>query len=654
MFVRPLVLSAAALLLPLAATASGSATVPRLPAAAFVSRPAVTQPRLAPDGKHLAVIMQVPKEGELIPTVVVYRLPDLTPVSTLRLTGFEVPSRFTWISSTRLVISKAFELGTREAPAPTGELVAVNYDTTDARYLYGFRNLELSRRGAQFGRDDGFGAVELVPQSRNNHVIVSVYSWHAKNTQLIDINTLNASRKTLADLPYHDANFVLESDGQPRFAHVLADNADHLVLRYDGAGDKWSRSPGDLSFVPFYVGEDGQSVFGYSGPKGAPESLATQPLAGGPVTVLAAADLGNVDQLEWSSRPYHVFAAGSHVGRPHLQYLETASADARLHADLSAQFPDEYVHFIDFSDDGSKLLFSVRSDRNPGEYYLYDRVAGRADLLFQAQRRIDPALMAERRPLRFAARDGLALTGYLTVPRNLAPGARPPLVLLPHGGPHGIADDWFYDADAQFLANRGYAVLQVNYRGSGGRGEAFLNSGYREWGDKIMNDLADGVRWVAEQKLADGDRVCVYGASFGGYAALMLAAREPALFKCAVGYAGVYDLPLLFEDDDVRSRASLRSVVARYIGTDKAELARISPVNLAATIRAPVLLVHGEADQVAPIEHARRMRAALEKAGHAPAWLAVPKEGHGFYNEAHAAAFYDKLDAFLAQSLGVK
>jgi dipeptidyl aminopeptidase/acylaminoacyl peptidase len=226
-----------------------------------------------------------------------------------------------------------------------------------------------------------------------------------------------------------------------------------------------------------------------------------------------------------------------------------------------------------------------------------------------------------------------------------------PLVLLPHGGPHGVSDTWFFDNDAQFLASRGYAVLQVNFRGSGGRGTRFLEAGYRQWGGAIQDDLIDGVKWATEKGIADASRVCSYGASFGAYSALMVAIRSPGLLRCAVGYAGVYDLPHIYEEEGTRRSKRNQNYFARAIGRDAVELAAFSPSRHAKDVKVPVLLVHGEEDKTAPPEHAKLMREALVKNGNAPEWMMVPREGHGFYAKANRLAFYKKLEEFLAKHL---
>jgi dipeptidyl aminopeptidase/acylaminoacyl peptidase len=167
-----------------------------------------------------------------------------------------------------------------------------------------------------------------------------------------------------------------------------------------------------------------------------------------------------------------------------------------------------------------------------------------------------------------------------------------------------------------------------------------------------MDDLIDATRWTIGQGEVDGNRVCAYGASFGGYASMMLAAREPDLYKCAVGYVGVYDLKLLAKPTNSRHDTVKASFVRKYVGDDPAELTRNSATTQAARIKSPVLLVHGGADKIAPVEHAEAMRAALIAAGRPPEWFLAPTEGHGFYDTANRTAFYEKLEAFLEKNIG--
>jgi dipeptidyl aminopeptidase/acylaminoacyl peptidase len=194
-------------------------------------------------------------------------------------------------------------------------------------------------------------------------------------------------------------------------------------------------------------------------------------------------------------------------------------------------------------------------------------------------------------------------------------------------------------------------VLQLNYRGSGGYGMDFESAGFREWGAKMQDDLTDATRWAIEQKIAPADRICIYGVSYGGFAALMGVAREPDLYRCAIGYAGVYDLQLIRESDETAGSSFSSTYWDRVLGSDVAKLRAQSPVYNAQSIKAPVLLIHGKADATADYEHAKRMRAALEQNQKKFEWLALGGEGHGAYDEGTRREVYERILQFLDANL---
>ena len=342
--------------------------------------------------------------------------------------------------------------------------------------------------------------------------------------------------------------------------------------------------------------------------------------------------------------PFGVMYTG---GKPTVRYWDPASEWARLHAGLMKAFPGQLVGISDVSADGRKLLFVTGSDRQPGAYYVFNRDTGKVDLIGQRTPWLPAERLAPSTPIEFKARDGVKLFGFYT-----ATGASArPLILMPHGGPFGPMDSWGYDSDAQFLASRGYGVLQVNYRGSGGRGETFQKSGWTHWGDLLIDDMLDGVKWAREQGLAREGEACTYGASYGGYAALMAPIRQPGAFKCAIGYAGVYDLPLLRKTDSSAETRAGRRWLDRAVGADPAALARQSPALRAAEIGIPVFLVHGKDDERARFDQYKSMLAALEATGKAPETFVLRGEGHGFYSPEAQAELYERLDAFLARHL---
>jgi dipeptidyl aminopeptidase/acylaminoacyl peptidase len=627
---------------------------PMVPVDAFVEPQEYSMPRLSPDGRHVAVNVRIQRGDRKIPTMRIYTLPDLKIVSTIALPGYEIPVNFNWLTNERLVVKKGLELGLREKPVATGEVVAVNLDGSKQEYLYGYKGFKQSSRGDRYGDDYGYGTVAHIPDARDGHLLVGSYEWDGQRSMLYDINSVNAVRKLVADIPAKGLDFVVQNNGKPRFAYGVDDDYNALLFRLDDSSGDWRRVPGKglgRIYVPLAFTPDDRAFYVTHSENGEPDSIVLEDAASGQRKLVASDPLGSVNVMEFSARPERPFAVSTSTGIPKARYIDEKSPDAILHKNLSAQFPDAYVHFINFTDDGQQLLFSVASDRDPGSFYLFDKKTGKADLLLSNMPLIDPEAMAERRPVSFNARDGLTITGYLTLPKNPA-NKKLPMILLPHGGPFGIADDWYFDTDAQFLASRGYAVLQVNFRGSGNRGFAFREAGYRDWGGKPLEDLADGVKWAAKRADIDGGRVCVYGISYGGYAALMLAAREPSMFKCSVGMAGVYYLPRMYDDDGVKGNKVATSYLKRTLGEDRAALEAASPTTLAASIKVPVLLVHGAKDKTAPIAHGEMMRDALARAGHPAEWIEVANEGHGFYDSEHRKQYFQKLEAFFARHLG--
>lgn len=472
------------------------------------------------------------------------------------------------------------------------------------------------------------------------------HSW------LYDVDAVKNTRHLIGDIGVSHMDFIVDASSQVRIAYGNNSDFEHVVyLRKNNAWALLGKDQTGVALEPIMFAPDHQHIYADYSANGGPSSLVIQDPAGGNRRSLATDDFASISSIQWTAYPYQPFAAMTDSGIPKPIYIDANLPAAKLHMALSLKFPGSFVNFIDYSEDGGQLLFGVSSDRDPGTYYLIDTQHYKVLKLFAATPWIDPTKMAERRPLRFTASDGTELEAILTIPPGVSPNNLP-MVLLPHGGPHGVSDDWFFDEDAQFLASRGYLVLQVNYRGSSGRGHNFQSAGYLQWGKRIQQDLIDGVQWAEAQHYADPKRVCVDGASFGGYSALMSAIRAPALFKCAVGYAGIYDLAMMYKKGDVRDDKSGRSYLQTVIGTNDADLDANSPDKLADKIDVPVLLVHGEDDQRAPLAQAKAMRDALDTAHKPYEWLTKPGEGHGFYKEENNVDFLNHLQAFLEKYIG--
>lgn len=307
------------------------------------------------------------------------------------------------------------------------------------------------------------------------------------------------------------------------------------------------------------------------------------------------------------------------------------------------------------SDDMTVLVRSW-SDQEPGELWVYRPAKDDWQPVGRVRSDIDPKRMATLDLHRIKARDGLELPVWVTLPRGASKKSPKPAVVLVHGGPWVRGSWWRWDADAQFLASRGYVVVAPEFRGSLGYGDKHFRASFKQWGLAMQDDVADALNWAVAQGWVDAGKVCIAGASYGGYATLAGLFRHPELYRCGIAWAAVTDPRLLFEPswmNDI-SREAQRYGMPVVIGdpvADAAALAAIAPTEQAARIKAPVLLAFGGQDTRVPLEHGDRMRAALRKAGQEPEWVVYPEEWHGWYKAETRYDFARRMENFLAKHL---
>jgi dipeptidyl aminopeptidase/acylaminoacyl peptidase len=322
----------------------------------------------------------------------------------------------------------------------------------------------------------------------------------------------------------------------------------------------------------------------------------------------------------------------------------------RLQARLDKALTGMEVWVASRAKDNSRMVVWAGSEADPGGYFIYDAAQAKLDAFFSNLPGLDPAGLAQPKPVSYTARDGTKISAYLTLPRGR--GAKDlPLIVLPHGGPYGVRDKLDFSAEVQFLANRGYAVLQPNYRGSGGYGEPFDELGQGQIGRAMQDDLDDAMDWAVKEGVADAKRVCVVGSSYGGYAALWAVTRNPERYRCAASFAGVTDWDRILKyDDRFFTRKGARKWRARVKGDDaKFDLAQVSPLAQIARLTRPVLLVHGDADTRVPFKQFTLYRDAAFKAGKPVETLVFKDEGHNMDRDENRAKWYEALDAFLAK-----
>jgi dipeptidyl aminopeptidase/acylaminoacyl peptidase len=338
-------------------------------------------------------------------------------------------------------------------------------------------------------------------------------------------------------------------------------------------------------------------------------------------------------------------------GYPDKHYFDEDDPAVQVLKALSATFPGQEVLVNNYTADGETAVVYVYGDRNPGQFYLFRD--GRLKLAAESRPELDRTKLASTEAFTLNARDGMRLYGFLTLP----PGGKDqdlPLVVHPHGGPHGPYDRWGYNPQVQLLATHGYAVLQVNFRGSGGYGQDFEEAGYGKWGREMQDDVTDATLWAVQQGIADPDRICITGGSYGGYATLQGLVREPELYRCGIGVVGVYSLPMMWKKGDMREQGRRRYsdvFLKQFIGEDEAELKQYSPAYNVDRIKAAVFLIHGSKDVRVPIEQAEFLRQQLEAAGKPFEWM-VRKEGHGFARVHNRKDQFEAMLRFLDTHIG--
>lgn len=567
-------------------------------------------------------------------------------------------STFYWASDDRVLIGLAEKFGSLDKPQPTGELYALSASSGRGELLVGYR-VESNGPGTRIQpkKVEAVAAflIDSMPQEERN-VLVSVWPFSSDPFTRVDrLDITSGRRQTVARSPVRNAGFVSDPAGRIRFAHGAGvDNVNKLYYR-DASGEGWKlvndEAVSKRIETALGFSEDGSTAYLQVQQNDGPDTIVSWDPATDARATLLRDPLVDPDRLLY--RPGTRVPVGAlYLGeKPRTRFFDEASADARLYRSLEAAFAGEAVLITSSTRDGRQVLVQTWSGRNPGDFYVFDTVVKSADHLISRSSWIDPQRRAVVQPFAFKARDGMALNGYFTVPSGA--GTRPPMVVMPHGGPFGVFDDGSYNAEAQMLADAGYAVLQLNFRGSGNFGRAYRSAGAKQWGAAMQDDLTDATRWAIAQGHADASKVCIYGASYGAYAAMMGAAREPGLYRCAAGYVGVYDLPMMHTTGDIQRSGSGSTYLKEWLGDPK-QLAEVSPVNLAERIKVPVFLAAGGEDERAPIQHTRRMEAALQKAGVPVESLYYPTEGHGFYTDPHRREYYTRLLAFLAANLGGK
>jgi len=465
-------------------------------------------------------------------------------------------------------------------------------------------------------------------------------------------------------MPTGSTRWLFDRHGEPRVA--AGEREGRLSVHWRAPGsDEWrllATMPANaMTWSPHSVDDDGGLyVTAPEGPAATSalrrfDFAANRPVQGDPMVRTAGFDFHGSLVQDWGG--------GAMLGvRAETDAQTTVWLDARMaawQATADQRMPGR-VNALSCrrcAGDDPVLLVHSWSDRQPGEFWVFRplRDGGSWTLIGRSRSEVDARRMATLDFHRVPNRDGLPMPVWLTLPPGADAKMHRPAVLLVHGGPWVRGGHWRWNADAQFLASRGYVVIEPEFRGSEGYGGRHFQAGRKQWGRAMEDDLADALQWAVAQGWVDSGRVCIAGASYGGYAALMGPIRYPGMFRCVVAWVAVSDPMLMFTlaRSDL-SEEGKRFSLPELLGdprTDAAMLAEVSPLAQAARLKVPVLLAYGGSDMRVPIAHGERMRAALKAAGNPPEWVEYPDEGHGWLKPQNRFDFARRMESFLARHL---
>jgi dipeptidyl aminopeptidase/acylaminoacyl peptidase len=630
------------------ATTGAKTTMAQLPH--LLSRaPSFNTMKLSPDGKHIAATVTVQDKTKLV----FLDAARMNAVGFANLGNSFGVGEFVWVSNKRVILEVVQYHPWVKQPVSYGDLFGINLDGSKSKVLFGSRAGE-KVTGSRMRKAESvyaWGSI-LATMPEDDSVLVKAIPMTKEGDAFAQVYTMNANSGVLSGrvtVPLQYADILVDKDQQVRFAVGYNDVTEQLMWRNDD--DEWitlSKHPVD-HFYPLSLAAKEQAVLGLD--RAGADTLGLVQLGLAEQTRAEIFRDKNVDitQAMLTTDQQDVYAVRLDNGLPSYAMLNQTTEEAKIFKALLESFPGSALSITSQSQDGQQWLIDVSSDINPGTFYLYDHGKKSLEALAHRYQQLASTTFASTEAIEFKSFDGHVIPGYLT--KTPQATKNKPLVVLVHGGPHGVRDYWGYDPEVQLLALSGYNVLQVNYRGSYGFGKAFEDAGKQQWGDAIQRDIISGTEWAIAQGHGKAGNVCIMGTSFGGYSAVQAATIAPDLYRCAIAVAGVYDLPLLVQTSDVAERQQGRDYLGRVLGVDPALLQAHSPVNHVHKLKANLLIAHGKKDARAPYDQALSLKKALDNAGKSYQWLDFNDESHGFYSEQNQQIYFGKVQAFLATQL---
>jgi dipeptidyl aminopeptidase/acylaminoacyl peptidase len=633
------------------------------PIASFFANPKISEAALSPDGKYVAIVVSA-DNGRMVLDIMDT---DATSRRTIKaFTNADIEGVH-WVNDQRLVYSTT-DYGEAQADVRFWPgLFAVDRDGSGDRILVSKVPEPVSATGKNQNSRMLPGHTFFFDVDRSNSSDdVFVEQWEISNiyevqaVRLLRLDTRTGISKPF-DRPGNSIAWLIDQSGVPR-ANVTLDKGMEQLYYREPANDKWRK-------LQEFSAYDGKEIWpDFFGPDG---SLYVTATTNGDTSALFRYDLEKnalehepliaLDGYDFNGQFIVDYAKKKLLG---VRYQTDATGTAWLDAGLKkiqktvdTALPGT-VNAISVSRNGNmeKVLVRSHSDVQPPIWYIYDTAKVRLVEIEASHPDVDRKKMSQENMVHYAARDGLQIPAYLTLPRG-SPEKNLPLVVLVHGGPYVRGVSWHWDPEVQFLASRGYAVLEPEFRGSTGYGSKLFRAGWKQWGLAMQDDIADGARWAIAQGIADPKRICIAGASYGGYATLMGLAKDPDLFRCGVEWVGVTDINLMFRSNwsNDASEEWQKYGMPMLVGDpvkDAEQIKNTSPVNVAAKIRQPLLMAYGGSDHRVPIEHGKSFRDAVRAHNDKVEWIEYPDEGHGWALVKNRVDFWTRVEKFLDANIG--
>lgn len=511
---------------------------------------------------------------------------------------------------------------------------------------------------------DGTGQRDLTPfdgvraeviDDLEDHPTDLLVALNQRNKEVFDAYRLNVETgdlKMVAENPGNIASWSTDHDGNIRVA-TTTDGVNTSLLYRKTESDPWKTvitTNFKESFTPQFFTFDNKALYGVSN-IGRDKAAVVEfdPESGKETQVLFERPDVDVSGLNYSKKRKVITTASFTTWKEERKFFDPV-AEA-LYDTLTGKLPGYDIYIVSANKEEDTFIVRTITDRSLGAFYLYDSKSGALTKIADRNPWLKEDELAEMKPVEYAARDGLIIHGYLTVPKG-KPAKNLPIVVNPHGGPW-VRDDWGFNPEVQFLANRGFGVLQMNYRGSTGYGRRFWEAGFRQWGQSMQDDITDGVKWLVDQGIADPKRVAIYGGSYGGYAVLAGLTKTPDLYAAGVDYVGVSNLFTFMKTVPPYWKPFL-DMMYEMVGNpakDQALFEQNSPALNAEKIKTPLFVAQGAKDPRVNINESNQIVDALKKRGIDVEYMVKQDEGHGFHNEENRFSFYEAMEQFLEKYL---